>query len=311
MRYDLTTLRLFVTAVQDGSIAAAAERHHLAASAVSRRLSDMEHHVGAPLLYRSRSGVTTTPAGAALCRHARNLLRLADRMEAELSEYGSGVRGHVRVAVNTSAVTQFLPDELAAFHRAHPDIRVDLTESVSTEIVRDVADGHADIGLFSEVVSPGTLQVFPYRTDRLMALMPTSHPLAGDDAVAFAETLDFPHVGLQAGSSLKAQLATAAEDLGRVIDFRVSVASFDGLRRMVEADLGIGVLPEGAVRPYLTDRLTARPLSDAWARRRLLLGVREEKSLPTAARRLLWHLAAPEAKTEPGAKNEPKAKPSA
>ncbi|HAD88242.1 MAG TPA: LysR family transcriptional regulator [Rhodospirillaceae bacterium] len=297
MRFNLTTLRLFVTAVQDGSIMAAASRHNTAPSAVSRRLSDMEHHLGAPVLYRSRGGVRPTPAGEALYRHALNLLRLSDRMEAELSEFGAGVRGHVRVAANTSCVTQFLPEELAAFLKDNPEIRIDLTEGISSAIVQDVADGHLDIGLFSEAVDPGGLETFPYRTDHLMVVMPPGHELDRGRAVAFEEVLDYPVIGLQTGSSLYDRVQAAARDLGAMLDCRLQVASFDGLRGMVESGLGVGFLPEGAVTPFLNDRLTAHPLSDAWAHRRLLLGVREAAALPAVAQKLLMHLTG----TGPGA----------
>jgi DNA-binding transcriptional LysR family regulator len=290
VRFNLTTLRLFVTAVQEGSIKAAAERHHVAVSAVSRRLSDMEHKLGAPVLYRSRSGVSPTPAGEALCRHALNLLRLSDRMEAELSEFGAGVRGHVRVAANTSCITQFLPHELATFLDENPEIRIDLSEGISMDIVQDVADGHADIGLFSESVDPGGLETFPYRTDHLMVVMPAGHPLDRGVTLSFADVMEFPVVGLQSGSSLHARVQEAARDLGGDLDCRLQVTSFDGLRAMVEEGLGIGFLPKGAVAPYLNDRLTAHDLSDPWAHRRLILGVREASALPVVAQKLLGHL---------------------
>lgn len=297
MRFNLTTLQLFVTAVQEGSIKAAAERHHVAVSAVSRRLSDMERKLGAPVLYRSRSGVAPTPAGEVLCRHALNLLRLSDRMEAELSEFGAGVRGHVRVAANTSCITQFLPGELATFCEDNPEIRIDLSEGVSAGIVQDVTDGHADIGLFSEAVDPGGLEIFPYRTDQLMVVMPVGHPLDRARALAFSEVLGFPVVGLQSGSSLHTRVQEAARDQGCDLDCRLQVTSFDGLRAMVEKGLGIGFLPKGAVVPFVNERLTAHDLSDPWAQRRLILGVREAAALPVVAQKLLMHLTGPAAAT--------------
>ncbi|MEK9673369.1 MAG: LysR family transcriptional regulator [Rhodospirillaceae bacterium] len=292
MRFNLTTLRLFVTACQDGSIAAAAERHHIAPSAISRRLSDMETEVGTALLYRSRGGVQPTPAGEALLRHGENLLRLADRMEGELTEFTAGERGNVRVAANASSVTQFMPIELAAFLETFPLIRIDLREQVSETIVHDVADGHADIGIFSDAVDPGDLEILPYRTDRLMVLMPPGHGLDRDAAIRLTDVLAHPVVGLQTGSSLHARIARAARDAGHDLACRIQVTSFDGLRRMVEAGLGLGFLPEGAVTRYLNAQLTARPLAEPWALRHLLLGVRDAAALPAVARRLLVHLAA-------------------
>lgn len=97
-----------------GSIGRAAEREFIAASAVSKRLSDLETAVDTALLYRHSRGVTLTPAGESLLHHARTVLFGLERMQGELSEYADGVRGHVRMHANISAIVQFLPEDLGA-----------------------------------------------------------------------------------------------------------------------------------------------------------------------------------------------------
>ena len=103
-----------------GSIGRAAEREFIAASAVSKRLSDLEATLETPLLYRHTRGVDLTPAGESLLHHARSVLFSLEKMQAELSEYADGVRGHVRIHANISAIVQFLPEDLGAFTREHP-----------------------------------------------------------------------------------------------------------------------------------------------------------------------------------------------
>ena len=118
-RIDLTSLQLFVAVCELGSIGRAAEREFIAASAVSKRLSDLETAVDTALLYRHSRGVTLTPAGESLLHHARTVLFGLERMQGELSEYADGVRGHVRMHANISAIFQFLPEDLGAFAREH------------------------------------------------------------------------------------------------------------------------------------------------------------------------------------------------
>jgi DNA-binding transcriptional LysR family regulator len=117
-RIDLTSLQLFVAVCELGSIGRAAEREFIAASAVSKRLSDLEA-VDTQLLYRHSRGVRLTPAGESLLHHARTVLYGLERMQGELSEYADGVRGHVRMHANISAIVQFLPEDLGAFAREH------------------------------------------------------------------------------------------------------------------------------------------------------------------------------------------------
>lgn len=285
-------MKLFLSAVDLGSIAGAATANAIAASAVSRRISELELHLGTALLYRQTKGVIPTTAGETLVRHTRDLLRNLDRMETEMGAYADGARGHVRIVANSSAIIQFLPGDLSRFKAAYPDVRIALSEQTSDVAVQEVSKGLADIAIFSATVSSNGLEIFPYRRDRLVIIAPPEHPLAGRSHVSFEETLGFEQVGLQPGSSLLEQLEVHAAQLGRSISFAVQVTSFDGVRRMVESGLGIAVLPEGAVMPGTGEHgLSVIALSDSWASRSLNMGVREAQALPLVARNMLAYLA--------------------
>ena len=291
MRFDLTTLHLFLSAVDEGSIAAAAGVNAIAPSAISRRISELEHRLNTPLLYRRTKGVEPTAAGDALVRHARNLVRLMGQMEAEMSEFSDGVRGHVRIVANSSSIAQFLPEDLSTFKADFPDIRIALREETSERCVQDVREGLADIAIFSEATNSHDLEVFVYRQDRLFVITPLDHPLAAKNTIQFFETLQFEHVGMQPGSSLLGQLIAQAAELEKTILFAIQVTSFDGVRRMVESGLGIAILPDGvAPNPTEGGRLSVIPLSDTWATRTLYVGVREVSALPLVVRKFLTKL---------------------
>jgi len=291
MRFDLTTLHLFLSAVDEGSIAAAAGVNAIAPSAISRRISELEHRLNTPLLYRRTKGVEPTAAGDALVRHARNLVRLMGQMEVEMSEFSDGVRGHVRIVANSSSIAQFLPEDLSTFKADFPDIRIALREETSERCVQDVREGLADIAIFSEATSSQDLEVFVYRQDRLFVIAPSDHPLAAKNTIQFFETLQFEHVGMQPGSSLLGQLIAQAAELEKTILFAIQVTSFDGVRRMVESGLGIAILPDGvAPNPTEGGRLSVIPLSDTWATRTLYIGVREVSALPLVVRKFLTKL---------------------
>lgn len=291
MRFDLTTLHLFLSAVDEGSIAAAAGVNAIAPSAISRRISELEHRLNTPLLYRKTKGVEPTAAGDALVRHARNLVRLMGQMEVEMSEFSDGVRGHVRIVANSSSIAQFLPEDLSTFKADFPDIRIALREETSERCVQDVREGLADIAIFSEATSSQDLEVFVYRQDRLFVIAPSDHPLAAKNTIQFFETLQFEHVGMQPGSSLLGQLIAQAAELEKTILFAIQVTSFDGVRRMVESGLGIAILPDGvAPNPTEGGRLSVIPLSDPWATRTLYIGVREVSALPLVVRKFLTKL---------------------
>lgn len=298
-RLDLVSLSLFSLVVRTGSISRGAELAHLAVGAASRRISDLEAAVGAELLERHSRGVTPTPAGQALHRHAQRILADVDQLAADLSDHAAGMVGAVRMAAITSAVTQFLPDELARFAAAHPGIRLELDESNSREAVLAVIDGRADLAIFAERTATLGLQTLPYRHDRLVLVVPAGHPLAGRPAtgpIAFADAADSDFVSLPPETSLAQRLAEESSALGRRLRVRIHVRSFDAMCRMVAAGLGIAVLPQTAVQPHLGSMgLVSLALSDAWTARGLLLGARDLGALARPARLLLEHLRGPAA----------------
>lgn len=292
MRYDLQTLKLFVAVCQEKSIAKAAEKEHTVASAISKRISELEKSIGAEVFYRHRRGVTLTQAGTELLQHATSLLEGLANLDSAMSVYASGVKGQVRLVANTSAIVQFLPDDLSSFLKMHPTIKIDLEEHTSEEVHRLVAAGKADVGILVAQRPLDGLEACLYRADELMLIMPPGHPLARKRSVRFAETLKYDYVTLPRGSSLCNTLMAAASDLGMPLRLRIQATSFDGLRRMVARNLGIGILPEGSVEPFLqTEGLVSRPLDEPWAHRNLTLISKPVESLPLLARVLRTHLA--------------------
>lgn len=293
-RFDFMTLKLFVSIADEGRLTAAAEREHMALAAVSKRISDLESLVGTSLLYRRPRGVELTPAGHAFLHHARRILEDIERLQAELSEYGEGVRGHVRIHSNTSAIIAFLPQDLSAFSRLYPEIKIDLQERISSEVIAAVRDGLTDVGIFAGHVACDTLQLLPYRSDRLVLMTPRDHPLADRSSIYLHEATDHDFIGLQQDTSLQSLLHEQAGRAGKTLRMRIQVRSFDAICRMIHHGMGVGVLPERTIYRELGDlQLSSIPLSDEWARRELVIGVRQYDALPVIARHLVDHLTAP------------------
>src|SRR5580658_7785138 len=186
MRFDLADLRLFLNVVEAGSITHGAERAHLAIAAASTRIRNMEAALGIPLLHRERQGAKPTEAGRTLVQHARIMLQQFERMHGDLGQYAEGIRGQVRLLSNTNALTEFLPEPLSAFLAAHPYVSIDLEERLSNEIVRDVAEGTADIGIVAGTVEMAGLETMPFRTDRFVLVVAAAHPLASRASIGFA-----------------------------------------------------------------------------------------------------------------------------
>lgn len=294
-RIDFVTLKLFVAIADERSLTKAAEREHLALAAVSKRVSDLESQLGIALLYRQPKGVELTPAGHALLHHARNVMDNLEQLNADLSEFSQGVKGHVRIHANTSAVIEFLPEDLSAFTRLHPQVKIDLEERVSSETIRAVREGLTDIGIFAGHVPADDVQVFSYRHDQLVLVTPREHPLAERRSISLRDAVSYDFIGLQQDASLHSLLQHSAHHLGMPLRLRIQVRSFEAICRMIHTGMGIGILPELAVRTYLPALdVQVIPLDDPWARRELKIAVRSLEALSMTARQMLEHLIASE-----------------
>ncbi|WP_296651032.1 LysR substrate-binding domain-containing protein [Paraburkholderia sp.] len=290
-RLDLVSLSLFALVVRSGSISKGAELAHLAVGAASRRIADLETAIGTALFDRHSRGITLTAAGEALMRHAQRILNDVDVMTADMSEYAAGVVGVVRLWANTSAVTQFLPKDIAAFNAARPEIRIELEEQNSEQVALAVVDGAADFGIMADQMPTFGLQTLPYRRDRLVLVVPTGHPLTQRDSVSFVDALEFDFVSLSRTTSLARRLHAATAFTGSQLKLRIQVRSFDAMCLMVAAGLGIAVLPDAAVRPHLRSMgLRKISLTEDWAVRELLICARDLSALPKPARLLVRHL---------------------
>lgn len=286
--FDLTDLQLMVHIGDWHSLTRAAEKSHLSLPAASTRVKNLEEHFGTQLLYRNSQGVTLTPSGEALTRHARTVMQQIEQLRGDMQEFARGVKGHVRVLSNTTASTEFMPAVLARYLAVHPDVNVELRERLSYLIVRAVADGSADIGVVAGCAPDPKLQFIPYRNDRLVLVTARRHPLAGEEAVPFADTLGFDYVGLSEWSAIHPFLVQAAATLGRTFRFRIEVGNFEAACRMIESGVGIGVIPESvALRYARVLDIAVVPLTDEWSVRQLHICVRDLEALPVFARELV------------------------
>jgi DNA-binding transcriptional LysR family regulator len=219
------------------------------------------------------------------------MMEQVDQMRAEISDYTMGAKGMVRMQANASALAQYLPEDLASFSAKHPQIKVALGEERSSAIVSALLAGTTDVGIVMEGAEGAeALELFDYRADVLVAVVPRRHPLRMKE-IELAGLLDEDFVGLESNTVISRCLTHAATLAGKPLRLRVQVKSFDVVARLIQAGLGIGLLPEATAKAFAGPMgLRYIRLTDAWATRRMYVGVRQYAALPAAARQFVDHL---------------------
>ncbi|ANN74910.1 LysR family transcriptional regulator [Bordetella bronchialis] len=281
---DLSALQTLVAAIEERSLAKAGEREHLVTSAASKRIAELERQIGTALLVRHNRGVEPTPAGAALYHKAKAILTSVRTLEDLCEEFSPDGIPKIRLAANRSAIIEFLPGDIRAFQAVSPRSRLDLVEAYSGDIPRMVSDQEVDIGIYHAVgAAPGVVS-HPYRSDRVVLVVPLGHPLAGAGALHLDDARAYDFLGYFPRHSFEAFMELVGPTLTGPLNVKIQVANYEARCRMVREGLGIAVMPEPIADTYLALLgLVKIPLRDAWAKRQFYVCARDRAHMrPTA-----------------------------
>lgn len=283
-------LRYFLAVIRAGSIRGAAEALHVAASAVSRQIAELELDCGGPLLERLPRGVVPTEAGRIVAGHAQRQADEAELLEDRLRRLRGAEEGMVRISCGGGFLTDLLDNSLASFSAAHPRIAYKVTLGATDEILDAVAEGDADLGLAYNPSARPELRSTAVSRQPMVAILPPDHPLARARRPApLRSYAGIPAALLPSGHGVRQLLSRVEADGGFQLSVRLETGSFELQRRFVLAGMGIAFLPEFAASVELREgSLAAVPLSDTLLSHAAAhLMVKAGRILPEAADRMV------------------------
>lgn len=248
---DLRVLRQFLAVADSLSFRKAAEALQMSQPPLSVAMRQLEQTIGAQLFERSTLGVTLTSAGLVLQAEASRLVEQGVRAYELTQATARGEVGDVRVAFITSAMVHLLPNLLARFAESHPNVRLKLVEAVSLEVVSMVADGKVDIGLLSPPVTfPNGADHQQVASDRLVAIVPLGHRLAGRSSIDLKELQDERFVSFSADRvpSFHQRITGACLEAGFQPQIVQEAAHIYTIIALVAGKLGVALVPSAAAR---------------------------------------------------------------
>ena len=230
---DLTLLRSFLAVAETGAITEAAERIGITQPALSRRLQQLEDHLGVELLVRGRKGAVLTEIGRLVQSEAQGIVARYEQMREMVSSHQRLEGGTVRIGGGATAVSFILPEAIAAFQAAHPRVRFQMREAGSSEIADDVVAGHLELGVVTVPVRDRELEVTPLTTDRIVLVARADHPLARRRRVRIQDLADQAFVAFEAGSALRQIIDGKLRDAGVEVNVVMELRSIPAILRMV------------------------------------------------------------------------------
>ena len=180
---ELRHLRYFIAVAEELNFSRAAERMHMAQPPLSAAIRQLERDVGVDLFVRTTREVRLTHAGRAFLAGARRTLEDADRAAEDAKRAAAGELGHLRIAYSWSTRFETLPALGRAFRASHPDVELLAQEMWNARMPPAFRNGSIDIALSVCPEIAAELELAPIRKERLVALLPGTHPLAGEEAI--------------------------------------------------------------------------------------------------------------------------------
>jgi DNA-binding transcriptional LysR family regulator len=280
---DLHKLRTFSVVAAEGNITRAARRLSTSQPAISKQLAELEDALGTALFHRLPRGVRLTEAGQVLRQHADRIFQAEGAAESELAALSGLTRGRLTVAASTTIGSYLIPQLFAAFHRAHPEVRLELEIANTSAVQAMVLDDRIDLGLIEGFVAADQLVAEVVHHDEMVAIVGPGHALAAREPVHARDLAAHPFIGRERGSGTREVIEAALSALSVELEPAMSLGSTEAIKRLVMDGAGFAIVSKLAVDRELAEgRLVALTVADLMIRRALHL-VRLGGKRPTPA----------------------------
>lgn len=297
-----TSLRYFLAVARTGSIAAASGHLHVAASAISRQIANLEAELDCVLFERRPRGMVPSPAGELLAQHAHQMLVRSDQVVTEIRELEGLARGLIRTACSEGFALDIVPNAVADFHAAHPGIRFAVTMLPPAQVTQVVAAGEADIGITFALTPTTLVEVLYDGLVEMIALAAPDHPLAREPALHLADLPNYPLALTTQDTTLRRVFDAVCLQEGIAVEPVLTANSLSALLPFVRRSRGIALMSALSVQtPLRVNELVSLPIrSRASLARGIQIQAMRGRRLPRAVQAFVRRLVAvlPPARTD-------------
>lgn len=260
---ELRQLRYFVAVAEREHISEAAEFLHVAQSAVSRQISNLETELGTELFERIGRNVKLTPIGKIFLEHALIALEAIDFAAKQVEEYLDPEQGTIKIGFPTSLASFLLPTVISAFKKEHPNVSFHLRQGSYRYLINAVKNRELNLVFLGPV--PKKDEIIDTKilfTEKISALLPATHPLATKKEIQLADLRNEPFVLFPDGFILNKVVVDACKSVGYTPIVSSEGEDMDALKGLVAAGMGVTLLPESAFYDSTPRRTVRLPLSE-------------------------------------------------
>ncbi|WP_104202490.1 LysR family transcriptional regulator [Billgrantia saliphila] len=269
--FDLRALRVFLCVADRGGFSAAARNLHVAQSAVSQTVANLERQLELTLFHRHERRIGLTPEGEALYAHAHELIERAEATHLAMRELHGLVKGEVRIGIPSMLGSYYFPPLLMGFKAQHPGIRLTVVEAGARRLQRMIADGELDLGVVIDDEQSQPMERRRLLREEMVVCVPRAHPFSGRSSVSAEEFFREPLVLFQDGYFHREFVDTLSQRTGFVANVAFQSNLIPLTKAIVRQGFGITtflrrVVDESELAAVSFDTPAWLDLSLAWAR---------------------------------------------
>lgn len=246
---ELRQLYYFVKVAKKEHVTQAAEELHVAQSAVSRQIHQLEEELGVKLFLQKGRNLQLTPVGQLFLKRAEVILADLERSIVEIHEFLDPEKGEIRLGFPHSLGVSIIPQVVAAFRKQHPNVKFRFRQGMYPSLIRDMLKGEIDLAFISPFPEQyESLGGEVLLTEELYAILPPGHPLSGEEAIHLSQLKDEVFVLFGEGYSLRPIVWEACQEAGFSPQIGFEGEETETIRGLVAAGMGVSLLPEMALQ---------------------------------------------------------------
>lgn len=250
MHLTLRQLQCFSAVAQNLSFTRAADALHLTQPAVSMQVRQLEQQTGIELTEQLGKRIHLTEAGEEVFRYARLILQQVDEMDDVLNKMKGLAGGHLRIAAISSA-NYFAPKLLGVFHQRFPDVGVSMDVTRQQSVLKQVADNDVDMAIMGQPPEEMNVDAIAFMDNPLVIVAHPGHRLAKKKNIALKQMEQEIFLTRESGSGTRGAMHRLFRQHKLKLTTGMEMGSLEGIKQSVQAELGVGLLPRGAIETEL------------------------------------------------------------
>jgi LysR family transcriptional activator of glutamate synthase operon len=245
---ELRQLQYFLKVAQKEHVTQASEELHVAQSAVSRQIHQLEEELGVQLFMQKGRNLQLTPVGQLFCKRVDSILKELDKAVVEVHEFLDPEQGEIRIGFPHSLGIHLIPSVVAEFKRRYPNVKFRFKQGMFPSLIRDVISAEVDLAFISPFPEKHEqVEGEVMLTEELYAILPPNHPLAKEESIKLDQLKDDKFVLFSKGYSLRPIVWHACLEAGFTPKIAFEGEETDTIRGLVAAGMGVSILPEMAL----------------------------------------------------------------